>query len=72
MWTSYATQKSKKCNWGDWRIPQSGDLDGGAGEFGLNGKYDKFGWQSFGDRDNSNNAVAQKAKAEENRKWWQY
>lgn len=32
-WTSYKTGVSKKCNWGDGRILDSGDLEGGAGEF---------------------------------------
>ena len=46
-WTSYKTGKSKKCNWGDYRIPESGDLDIGAGEFGPNSEYSKFGWENY-------------------------
>ena len=45
-WTGYKTIKSKKCNWGDYRIPECGDLDTGAGAFIPNKKYLKFGWDS--------------------------
>jgi hypothetical protein len=48
-WTSYKTKQSKKCNWGDFRIPESGDLDIGAGEFSPSDKYLKNGWQSYRD-----------------------
>ena len=46
-WTSYKTNISKKCNWGDYRIPDSGDLDNGAGEFYVSEKYVKNGWESY-------------------------
>jgi len=46
QWISYKGSIIKRCNWGDFRIPNSGDLDIGAGEFSPNGKYLKFGWQS--------------------------
>ncbi len=46
-WTSYKTNASKKCNWGDYRIPECGDLDIGAGEFIVNEKYIKNGWTSY-------------------------
>lgn len=49
-WTSYKTNKTKKCNWGDYRIPDSGDLDIGAGEFSPADKYVKYDWQSYQDR----------------------
>jgi hypothetical protein len=35
-WTSYKANTSKKCNWGDYRIPDCGDLDIGAGQFIVN------------------------------------
>ncbi|MEO6819456.1 MAG: hypothetical protein ABI204_06995 [Ginsengibacter sp.] len=47
IWTSYKTLKSKKCNWGDYRIPQSKALDSGDGEFAVNKKYDLFGWKNY-------------------------
>jgi len=46
-WTDYKTQLSKKCNWGDYRIPDSGDLDVGAGDFSPDEKYVKYGWQAI-------------------------
>jgi hypothetical protein len=45
-WTDYKTQLSKTCNWGDYRMPNSGDFDIGAGEFSPADKYLKYGWQS--------------------------
>ncbi|MGD0339763.1 MAG: hypothetical protein ABSB78_13360 [Bacteroidota bacterium] len=46
-WTSYQDGQSKKCNWGDFRIPDSGDLDVGAGEFGVATKYENNGWKDY-------------------------
>lgn len=46
-WTSYKTTASKKCHWGDYRIPQCGDLDIGAGEFSANDNYLKNGWTNY-------------------------
>jgi hypothetical protein len=66
IWTSNFTHKSKKCNWGDFRIPDSKGLDIGAGEFGVSDKYVKNGWLNYHNSDMGN----AKAKAEEKRKWW--
>ncbi|MDI3321430.1 hypothetical protein [Pinibacter soli] len=46
-WRSYKTNTVKKCNWGDYRIPESGDLDIGAGEFSPNSKYFDKGWNYY-------------------------
>ena len=46
QWINHKTKVIKRCNWGDFRIPNSGDLDIGAGEFSPNSKYVKYGWQS--------------------------
>lgn len=43
-WKSYATGKKKKCAWGQFRIPDSGDLDIGAAEFSVNPAYAANGW----------------------------
>lgn len=43
-WKSYATGKEKKCAWGQFRIPDSGDLDIGAAEFSVNPVYAANGW----------------------------
>lgn len=47
-WTEYGKQKSSPCNWGEYRIPFSGDLDIGAGEFSVNPKYYDKGWAELG------------------------
>lgn len=45
FWTSYKTGKSSLSCWGIDRIPCSGNLDIGAGEFSPNPEYYKFGWK---------------------------
>ncbi len=44
IWTEYGNSKSKPCNWGEYRIPISGDLDIGAGYFSPNPNYSDKGW----------------------------
>jgi hypothetical protein len=70
-WTSYSGTLTKICNWGDGRIPMSGDLDVGTGEFVPSQKYAVNGWTSYLDAFGGGN----KAKTEEGRKmeqaeWW--
>jgi hypothetical protein len=45
IWKDYTTKNEKSCNWGEYRIPFSGDLDIGAGEFSPNEKYYDRGWK---------------------------
>ena len=47
IWTGYNTEVEKICNWGEHRIPFSGDLDIGAGEFSPNQKYFSKGWEDL-------------------------
>lgn len=47
VWRSYATQESKMCNWAEFRVPYSDDLDIGAGEFSPNPQYLKYGWENY-------------------------
>lgn len=73
-WTSYKTNKTKKCNWGDYRIPESGDLDIGAGEFSVNGKYVKNGWLSYSLESMAPNNAIVKPKVDKkakSKKWWE-
>lgn len=70
-WTSYKTNTSKKCNFGDYRIPESGDLDIGAGEFSPDPKYFDKGWKYYilslsGETEIDWNLGRKK----ENEKWW--
>jgi hypothetical protein len=73
-WTSYKTKTSKKCNWGDYRIPESNDLDIGAGEFSVDEKYVKNGWENYRllwlGNYNGNSPESQKALKKEREKWW--
>ncbi len=46
-WTMYNSNFIQRCNWGDYRIPNSGDLDIGAGEFSPADKYLTMGWQNL-------------------------
>ncbi|MBK0380902.1 hypothetical protein [Mucilaginibacter segetis] len=64
-WISYNGKLIKKCNWGDFRIPDSGDLDIGAAEFSPATKYLTNGWQTLRDIENP------ASKRIENIKWWE-
>jgi len=70
IWTSYKTHQRKVCNWGDFRMPNCGDLDQGAGDVSINEKYLHNGWDNFVKVYRGNKKESQKALAEENRKWW--
>jgi len=64
-WTSYDHKITKACNWGDYRIPNAGQFDTGAGEFNPDTKDASLGWQTYIDMQKSD-----KAKKEEERHWW--
>ena len=70
-WTSYKTNSSKKCNFGDYRIPESGNLDIGAGEFSPDPKYFDKGWKhyiltQFGETE----IDVEIGRKKEKEKWW--
>ena len=46
-WTSYTTKKTSVASWGEYRIPCSGDFDGGDGTFYPDSKYWQYGWEEF-------------------------
>lgn len=69
-WTSYTTRKSKVCNWGDYRMPNSRELDIGAGDVSITGKYISNGWQSFVDAYSADEQKGQRARAIEDQEWW--
>jgi hypothetical protein len=70
-WTSYKTNASKKCNWGDYRIPDSGDLDSGTGEFIVSEKYVKNGWISYMlQYKTPNRDIKNEQQKTENKEWW--
>lgn len=66
-WTDLKTKKKLVCNWGDFRVPNSGDLDSGTAEFSPTDKYLKFGWKSYRDSYQNNN---KQARLEEEKQWW--
>lgn len=66
-WGEYGETTTRICRWGDYRIYQSGDLDGGAAEFAPVEKYHKFGWASYVKALNGD----VKAQMEENKVWWE-
>ena len=72
-WTSYKTKVLKKCQWGDYRIPECGDLDIGAGEFAVHDKYRTKGWQSYhlaSGYDNADELKVKQALNIESEQWW--
>ncbi|HVW59713.1 MAG TPA: hypothetical protein VHC48_06755, partial [Puia sp.] len=69
-WTSYKTGKSRKCNWGDYRMPDSRELDSGAGDVHIEEKYIPNGWQTFVAAYNSSDNDADKARKIEDEEWW--
>jgi hypothetical protein len=73
-WTSYKTGLSKKCNWGDFRIPESSDLDIGAGDFSVDDKYVRNGWRTYMEAwviGSPGSPATQKAKKVEEAHWWE-
>lgn len=66
-WQSYKTGAIKSCNWGDYRIPESGDFDQGAGEFSPAAKYLANGWESYSRAWLGNDKAAQQ---QERAAWW--
>lgn len=67
IWEEYYSSRKETCNWGDYRIPFSGDLDEGAGEFSPADQYLKYGWESYREAYFYNNKQAQEKEAQ---KWW--
>lgn len=47
VWTSKDLTRMEKCNWGDFRIPDSQGLDIGAGEFRPVDEHSGQGWQVY-------------------------
>ena len=73
-WSSYSNSKSYTCNWGDYRIPDSGDLDIGTGEMAIDEKYWDRGWKSWemskGYGMNATQAEIDAARKQEKEQWW--
>lgn len=72
-WRMYDSNVKKICNWADYRVPNvKCDFDTGAGEFHVNDKYVKNGWENyklaFGTYPDTTDAV--KARQKEKELWW--
>lgn len=69
IWKPYNSTNERTANWGDYRIPQSGDLDIGAGMFSPVDEYLEFGWQTYREAYFSLERD-EEAEKEEKKKWW--
>ena len=71
-WTGYDKSNKLTANWGDSRIPHSGDLDVGTSEFAINRKYQSNGWDSFikSWSGGFNKEEIKNARNIENEIWW--
>ena len=70
-WISHSSAITKKCNWGDYRIPDSDELDHGAGEFHANEKYWEYGWHTYMEQFNQDSdPKAIEARKIERTEWW--
>lgn len=72
QWQNYSNGATKICRWGDYRIPNSDDLDVGSDNFSVNDRYINNGWLDYMDAwGTSGDATkTQKARDNEARQWW--
>ncbi|MBC7449229.1 MAG: hypothetical protein H7330_14345 [Hymenobacteraceae bacterium] len=66
-WRSYDGKLHYRANWGDNRIPESGPLDVGVGQFKPDSAYVRYGWQSYVKAINSRN---KQGWDRETARWW--
>lgn len=72
-WKSYSTGLEKKCNWGDYRVPEpNSDFDIGSGEISVSQKYWDKGWLDVVLKNKSPNGAIRPSKiSKKNKKeWW--
>jgi len=69
IWKSYTTLATKKCNWGDYRIPDSRELDWGAAEFSPDPVQYKNGWENYEHMFEST-PEGEAARGREKTEWW--
>lgn len=67
-WISYDGGSIKRCNWGDFRIPNGRDMDIGAGYFSPVDEYLSYGWRSY--RDAYFGPKNERSIATERVEWW--
>lgn len=66
-WSSYHGQFTETCNWGDYTIPMSGELNKGLKGFYPDEKYHSNGWETYVQYHTSNSEEARKI---ETTQWW--
>lgn len=75
-WSSYISESTRICNWGDYRIPNSDELDNGAGEFHVSDRFIQFGWENYEisifpiPRTDEEKLKVETARKKEGEKWW--
>ncbi|GAB3333442.1 hypothetical protein GCM10027429_14040 [Marivirga atlantica] len=71
-WTKYGSSNKLTANWGDSRIPLSGDLDVGSSEFRPADKYSSNGWLIFliANGASPDKMNIEGARKTENLEWW--
>ncbi|SHE69073.1 hypothetical protein [Pedobacter caeni] len=72
-WKSYQSKAGKRCNWADYRVPDSNcDFDIGTGEFNVSEKYFKNGWFGIALKNKMpNGAIIESKDARAQKSWWQ-
>lgn len=69
IWKSYSGTDEKTANWGNFRIPESENLDNGASEFIPSKNYIDMGWRTYIEAYFMEKQNPDAIKAEE-REWW--
>lgn len=72
-WKGHNSQLKKKCNWGDFRVPNIDcNFDIGTGEFSVAEKYSNKGWLEVILKNKAPNGAVMEAKPRKLQKaWWQ-
>lgn len=72
IWKGYNSTESIKCNWGDYRIPNSNNLDIGVAEFLPDDKYLENGWKNYklAYSNSDDTPGVKEARNKEKEKWW--
>lgn len=73
IWKMYNSNTEKKCNWGDYRVPNIDcDFDIGVGEFNVSEKYWNKGWLDIALNNKiPNGAIVEPKASKAGRAWWQ-
>lgn len=72
-WKMYNSNLEKKCNWGDYRVPNINcDFDIGTSEFNVSEKYWNKGWLDIAIKNKvPNGAIVETKASKPQMEWWQ-